>query len=150
MYCFVIHSARLYILFEAFNPHTCKVIVDNYVLIFMYLIFLDSYFGFFSSLPLYLVFSFYLLTIFSVMSGLLFLFLCDHYSYLIFGSHFICYIHLYVCRIVSACWSLNFRCIFNILHLYSPLLMIVILFYLLFLLFLIVIPPMHFFYCMAW
>ena len=34
------------------------------------------------------------------------------------------YTHLYMCRIVSACWSLNFKCIFNILHLTSPFLML--------------------------
>ena len=32
------------------------------------------------------------------------------------------YIHLYVCRNFSACWSLNFKCIFSILPLSVPLL----------------------------
>ena len=72
---FCIHSASLCLLVGAFNPFTFSVIMDKYVFIAILLISLDCLFGsffFFSSLLL--LSSLDLLTIFSVVFGLLFLF----------------------------------------------------------------------------
>ena len=77
-----------------------------------------------SSLPL--SFSCDLMTNFSVMFGFLFL-LCVCLSIVDFWFAVIMrfrYSHLCIIKIVVSCWSFNFRCIFNILRLCSPLLTI--------------------------
>ena len=117
--CFYIHSASLYILVgAAFNTFTFNLTMDQYVLIAIFLIFLDCYFVWFLFASSFVVFC-DLLTIFSVMFGLLFLFyVCVHYRFFWFVVPIIFWYNcLYVCRIVSGCWFLNFKCIFNVLHL---------------------------------
>ena len=86
--CFCIHSAILCLLVGAFNPFTFKVIIDMYVPIAIFLIFLVcSCRSFFFLYSLFL-FSFGLMTIFSVLFGLCFLFcVCIYYSFWVCCSH---------------------------------------------------------------
>ena len=107
--CFWMHSASLFLLVGVFNPFTFNVVVNKYVLIVIYLNWghVLAVLSLFSSLPLFVLFSWYLLTVFSTMFGLVFLFyVCDHCSYLTSSSPYsliyppIC-VHNCFCLLVS-------------------------------------------------
>ena len=81
--CICVHSAGLCLLLGTFNPFTFNVIMDMYVLISIFLIVLECYFGYFFFLSSCVVFSHDLLTIFSTVFEMLFLFyVCVRYSFL--------------------------------------------------------------------
>ena len=94
--CFCIYSGSLCILVAPFNPFAFSIIMGKYVLLVIFLIFLDCYFGYFYFPSSFAVFSHDLLTIFNVMFGLLFLYVCVHHSFFICGSWYF-EINIYMC-----------------------------------------------------
>ena len=123
---FCIHSASPCLLVGAFNPFTFNVIMDKCVVIAIFLVILDCYFG---SFILPLLFSSLVICWLSLvlcldwffMFGLFFLFYVLSIIFFWFGVPIgFLYNHLYVYRIVFGFWSLNFKCIFSVLSLSSP------------------------------
>ena len=80
--------------------------------------------------PSLVLFSYALMTIFGVILDCFFFFLCISIidSWLVVTMKFL-YSSLYTYLIVLSCCSLNFKCILNTLHLYSPPLTITVLIY---------------------
>ena len=124
--CFCIHSLSLCLLVRAFNPFTFSVIMDSYVLIVILLIFRDCYFGSFFFFPSsFVVFSWicwpYLVLCLSCFS---FLALCLLQLFdLCFPLYFDFTIRM-CAELFLVAGLLIFKCIFNVLHLSSPLLML--------------------------
>ena len=120
--CFCIHSATLCLLFGAFSLFTCKVIIDMYVPTAILL----SVLGFFGRglFPLFSVlFSCDLMTIFNVKFGLLFVCVCVYLlDFFVCVYYEVLYRNLYLYIILKDFLFLNFKCIWDSLHLYSALL----------------------------
>ena len=99
--CFCIHSATLCLLIGAFSLFTFKVIIDRYVLIASLL-----FWGFCSSVLFlsssFVLFPCYLMTIFSVIFGILSVFcVCVYCRFLVYGYCEVCmcicvYIYVYI------------------------------------------------------
>ena len=118
--CFSIHLAIMCLLVGSFNPFTFKVIIDVYVLIAILFTVLNLFLcAFFPSLPL--LFSslvIWWLSLCCVWIALSF-FVCFFCRFLVCSYH-VLIDSLNIYKIILSCWSLNFKCISNILHLYSP------------------------------
>ena len=99
--------------------------MDKYAFFDIYLnFFLDCYFWYFLFLSPFCCLFLDLLTMFSARFGLVLLFcVCDHYSYLTSGPPSYFDISIYMCaELFCLAGPLKCKCIFNVLHLSSPLL----------------------------
>ena len=115
---------------HSINISSLLLLLLQLLLVFILLYWMDSKCSFL--LKIFLLFFFHclwpycdFLTIFSVGFGLFFLFyVCVYYRlWFVFPIRF-GYDHLYVYRIIFGCSYLVFKCIFSVLHLFSPPLML--------------------------